>query len=272
MTYEIINPPAVLSNWVRHYFFIEQKGGALNHVPFKLMADGFSNLIFQYNSAFQDSNNNNFYPPIILTGHTSKNRNLVACNSFGVCGIVFYPFAIPYFFKIKAGDIVNEAIDGRLLLKAVSNEIEERLAIANTNHKRADIFTSFLIKKLCTITPQTDIIHQSIQKIIQKQGALNVEAFCKETNISRRQMERKFSEHVGFTPKYYSRIIRFQSTLLHPSNSITDVAYSFGYADQAHFIREFKEFSGISPKHYFKETKEAAENFLELNCGVIEKI
>lgn len=265
MTYEIINPPAVLSNWVRHYFFIEQKGNAQSHVPFKLMADGFSNLIFQYNSAFQDSNNNNFYPPIILTGHTSKNRDLIACNNFGVCGIVFYPFAITYLFGIKADDFVNEVIDGRLLLKAASNETEERLAIANTNHKRADIFTSFLIKKLCAINPQTDIIHQSIQQIIQRQGTLHIEMLCKNVNISCRQMERKFSEHIGFSPKYYSRIIRFQSTLLHPSNSITDVAYSFGYADQAHFIREFQEFSGISPKHYFKETKEAAENFLEMN-------
>lgn len=61
-----LNLPAVLSNWVRHYFFIEQKGGAHNHLPFKLMADGFSNLIFQYNSAFQDSKNNNFYPSIIF--------------------------------------------------------------------------------------------------------------------------------------------------------------------------------------------------------------
>lgn len=265
MTYEIINPPALLSNWVRHYFFIEQNGDAQNYVPFKLMADGFSNLIFQYNSAFQDSDNNNFYPPIILTGHTSKNRNLVACNNFGVCGIVFYPFAIPYFFKIKAGDVVNEVIDGRLLLKTLNNEIEERLACANTNHKRADIFTSFLIKKLCAVKTPTDIVQQSIQQIIQRQGILHIEILCKHVNISRRQMERKFSEHVGFSPKYFSRIIRFQSTLLHPSYSMTDVAYSFGYADQAHFIREFQEFSGISPKHYFKETKEAAENFLEMN-------
>ena len=265
MKYEIINPSASISNWVRHYFFIEQSGAAGMQIPFKLMADGFANLIFQYNSAFQNrDDNSNFYPSMILTGHTYKNRNLVARNNFGVCGIAFYPCAIPYLFTINAGDFVNEVIDARLILKSCGAEIEERLADAKNNIERADFFTSFLIKKLCTLKKSDNIIDRSIQQIVQQRGVLNIENFCRQLNISRRQVERKFAECVGFSPKYYSRIIRFQSTLLHPHTSITDIAYSFGYADQAHFIREFQEFSGISPKYYFKEAKAAAENFLEM--------
>ncbi len=265
MTYDIIHPPPLISNWVRHYFFIEQSGGSDTEISFKLMADGFSNLIFQYNSAFQNRDDNfNLYPSIILTGHTYKNRNLIACNNFGVCGIAFYPYAISYLFGVNACDFVNKVIDARLLLKNCGNEIEERLADAKNNIERAGIFTSLLIKKLNTLKSVNNIIDKSVQQMVQQQGVLNIENFCRQLNISRRQLERKFSERVGFSPKYYSRIIRFQSTLLHPRTSITDIAYSFGYADQAHFIREFQEFSGISPKHYFKETKAAAENFLEM--------
>ncbi len=69
-----------------------------------------------------------------------------------------------------------------------------------------------------------------------------------------RQFERRFKEYSGFSPKLFSRITRFQSSLDSFGNkdkSLTDIAYDCDYYDQSHFINDFKEFSGYHPSQYF---------------------
>ena len=58
------------------------------------------------------------------------------------------------------------------------------------------------------------------------------------------------------SPVYYRKIIRFNKAaqlLLNDSeNSLTEISYTCGYFDQAHFIKDFKEFGGISPSEFLR--------------------
>ena len=70
--------------------------------------------------------------------------------------------------------------------------------------------------------------------------------------LGKKQFERLFNELVGANPKEYARVVRFQKSLKllqHYSEDINQaqLAYQCGYADQSHFIREFKQFSGYTP-------------------------
>lgn len=84
---------------------------------------------------------------------------------------------------------------------------------------------------------------------------------------SERSLERLFKSYIGVTPALFHRINRFQSALDHLRGvhfrSLTDVAYEHDYADQSHYIREFKEFAGVSPKKYLSQAHEQARNFPE---------
>ena len=82
---------------------------------------------------------------------------------------------------------------------------------------------------------------------------LNITDLAKNAPISQRQFERSFKEVAGFTPKLYARIKRFETTL-NKSGSLTEIALDAGYFDQAHFIRDFKAFTGLQPRNYFKAT------------------
>jgi AraC-like DNA-binding protein len=98
--------------------------------------------------------------------------------------------------------------------------------------------------------------------VVHARSLETVEQLSAQFNLSQRQFERKFTEYAGFTPKVYSRIIRFQSALSHYGSdykSLTDIAYECGYYDQSHFIHEFKEFSGYHPGQYFKGRPEGIE-------------
>ncbi len=77
-----------------------------------------------------------------------------------------------------------------------------------------------------------------------------------------RQFERKFKQFSGFSPKLFSRIIRFQSAIKKYDDKkmpLTEIAYECGYYDQSHFIHDFKEFSGYSPMQYFSGKAEGVE-------------
>ncbi|MGZ5220708.1 MAG: helix-turn-helix domain-containing protein, partial [Chitinophagaceae bacterium] len=78
-------------------------------------------------------------------------------------------------------------------------------------------------------------------------------------------MERKFVSAIGLSPKQLSRVVRLQATLkmLEQQNfgSLTSLAYENGYYDQAHFIKDFKEFTGTSPKFFFSENLKLATLF-----------
>jgi AraC-like DNA-binding protein len=87
--------------------------------------------------------------------------------------------------------------------------------------------------------------------------------------LSERTLERRFKQSIGISAKLFSRICRFQESLnqlrKNKYDKLSDIAYENGYADQSHFIRSFKEFTGVSPFDYRKQLKEVAENFPEYN-------
>ncbi len=88
-------------------------------------------------------------------------------------------------------------------------------------------------------------------------GQLQVYELSKQININRRQLERKFSSTIGLSPKQLSKTIRLQATLKMLLNkqftSLTALAYEGDYYDQAHFIKDFKEFTGLTPKEFYGE-------------------
>ena len=78
--------------------------------------------------------------------------------------------------------------------------------------------------------------------------------------LSLRQFERVCKQRIGMPPKLFARIIRFSKAYRLYENSAyknwTSIAYECGYFDQMHFIRDFKEFTGVTPRIIEKELGE----------------
>jgi transcriptional regulator GlxA family with amidase domain len=94
-----------------------------------------------------------------------------------------------------------------------------------------------------------------VDLILQSKGQVMVTELAGRMNITRRNMERKFISLIGMSPKQLSRVTRLQATIKmlqeNRFTSLTSLAYENGYYDQAHFIKDFKDFTGISPKAFY---------------------
>jgi AraC-like DNA-binding protein len=97
---------------------------------------------------------------------------------------------------------------------------------------------------------------------------LRVKEYANMANMSVKNFERKFLEQVGMLPKLHLKLLRFNRAItiktISPHKSFTSVGYECGYFDQAHFIKDFKTFTGCSPKDFFVNDRNLSRPRIDL--------
>src|SRR5262249_23007871 len=134
-------------------------------------------------------------------------------RDWGIFGCYLYPYALPKLFGYPASDFTDRLTEFGTVLGREGVELEERMLTAGDNEIRVAILADFLEKKLCGVRTQEPIVFASIAHIINSRGLVSVRELAREHFLSHRHFERKFKEFAGFSPKTYTRIIRFQATL-----------------------------------------------------------
>lgn len=269
MKYYTIDPPEQLAPYVKCFWVYE--GKACEEAPFvhRSYADGLAEMVFHYRGVFDQVFEDGRVERSFESGihaQTPQFTRFIVNQNFGIFGVYLYPYAFPALFRMPATDLTGQMPDLHGIFGRAGRELEERVMLAPTNESRARIVSDFLIERLNKTKAEIPLIFSSINHIIETKGLVNVGALSDRYFSSPRNFERKFKEFAGLPPKLFSRIVRFQSTVKEygkRGQSLTDIAYEFGYYDQSHFIREFREFSGYNPKAFFSGKAEGAD-YLEI--------
>jgi AraC-like DNA-binding protein len=115
----------------------------------------------------------------------------------------------------------------------------------------------FLIQRAHTIDPEQKRIQRAAQQLFKHKGQAKISELAGAINYSQRHLERKFKQSVGTSPKALARRIRFEKVRNHltrdPGAELSGLAHDYGYADQAHLIRDFRAFSGKTPAQFALE-------------------
>ena len=265
MLYQVFNPPPILAPYVQFFWALEDDVACGAEFVHRSMADVGVEMVFHYRAKFDeitDAGTIDTAPLATIQAQSTKFRRFTTRESFGIFGAYLYPFAIPRLFSLPASDFTNISPDLESVLGQIGRRLDQMMAEAESNEHRLAIISDFLCNRLDSGKIELDNIHRAVQTIREAKGSLNIDQLAREYSLSRRQFERKFKEFAGLTPKTFSRIVRFQCATqprLDGNRDLTDIAYSCGYYDQSHFINEFREFSGYSPKEYFWNEAEGTQ-------------
>jgi AraC-like DNA-binding protein len=247
------------------------EGEASASAPFvhRSYADGCAEMVFHYRGVFDQVYTDDRVVRSWSSGLHAQSQQytrFVVAQNFGIFGVYLYPFAIPKLFSLPAPELTGQMPDLSDLFGQAGRDLEERVILAASDLERAAVVSEFLLARLNRIDPTLPPVFSSLGHIIQRKGLVTVGALADRYCMSPRGFERKFKDLAGFSPKLFSRIVRFQSAVKEypkPVRSLTEIAYDFGYYDQSYFIHDFKEFSGYSPKAFFSGRAEGAD-YLDL--------
>jgi AraC-like DNA-binding protein len=173
-------------------------------------------------------------------------------------GALLQPGACPAMFGIPADEISTRHVALQDLWGNAALSLYNRLQETSDFEQRLQLFELFLAERL----PRVCGIHPAIAHALSRlRTTVDIGRIVKETGYSHRHFIKLFRQSVGLSPRIYSRLLRFQQTLKHGFDKTRgrwiDVALEAGYADQPHFNREFREFTGISPSEYLLNRTES---------------
>ncbi len=149
---------------------------------------------------------------------------------------------------------LKEIIDKEVpLIEMVSmdNTVIEKIIEKKNFMERINTFNETIGKFLFRADTCSKLIKNALHTLYSTKGNISMTQLANEIGCSTRYLRKQFEDHIGISPKLFSQIVRFQSSLnmllKHNHCSIVDVIYENGYYDQAHLINEFRNFGYGTP-------------------------
>ncbi|MBC7892061.1 MAG: AraC family transcriptional regulator [Sphingobacteriaceae bacterium] len=269
MVYREIPPPAVLAPYVRFFWTLENDLSLVPTAGERVFPDGCVELIVHYGDAYQSldlDGSIRLQPRCFVHGQLTRCLHLVPTGRTGLIAVRFRPEGALAFLHRPLHEFTDQAVGLDDVFGRAGKELAETVVQARTESERLEILQKFLIDRLAA-SLQTDwVVAEGIGHLAVMQGQTDLCALRQRLNVSERQFERKFLHAVGMSPKLFNRVLRFQAVFqraqLDPAATLTALSLESGYYDQAHFIRDFRAFTGLAPRAYFAEDRRFTELML----------
>jgi AraC-like DNA-binding protein len=165
----------------------------------------------------------------------------------------FHPYAGSLFFPNQVSDFTNESIDLYDILSRECGEFYHRLMEQPLLEQKVKVLEAFLIDRLVSNRKNQEkiaLVEGLCHTICCNSESFDMGRLAADFGFSERYIQKLFLNYVGISPNSFFSVQRFNKSLelVRSANmSLTNIAYECGYYDQAHFIREFKSYTGITP-------------------------
>lgn len=240
--------PAYLNPIIEEVFYFRCNALFATDRQFQTIADGRSGLFVQLSEQGHLCLESQHLPTTFIWGASSRYTSLSIEGNTETLAIILKPIAIKAAFGADAIDFTNSY----QCLDWVSTNFSAHLLPYHTLQQNLQLIYTLLYRNYQKYLSGVNAnVLQALHLIKQADGNVSIRHLSNQMNISERTLQRLFISQVGLSPKLFARIQRFQKivTLLKTQDAytLTRLSHAFDYADQSHFIREFKEFSGFTP-------------------------
>ena len=249
--FKFYKPCKVLRPYVR-YYWVFNSSQMPNTYTFPI---GCPQIIFHKRAPLFIPELGTTQDKLTISGQVNFSSHLQANDEIEMIVVVFSPHTINLFLDTPASAFYNKEVSGYDIEDTQLNGLATQVFECEDNDGCINLIERWLLSRLSTrpydTTYRVGRMNAAIEQLCTAPQTL-VTALSSICCLGKKQFEREFYLHVGMNPKEYARIVRFQKALKqmqHGQGSINqaDLAYTNGYADQSHLIREFKKLCGYTP-------------------------
>lgn len=258
-------PHPALQSFIRHYWILHIRldpKTPREHLPVKPYPPTTEQCLYFYpfdlpcsvktgNQAPEEATSG------IMVGQPLSRMNITINTNYLMLKVSFQPGSL---FRLL-GVPMNLLVDGHADLEAITGkavkEVSERLPEATDYAGMVQLVEEFLLRKAAQCRQVVLPIDIIAQQMLRPGAYHQLDRLAYDSCLSTRQFERKFRERVGVSPKLFTRIARFRYAYRlredDPLRSWIDIAYTCGYYDPNHLVKDFQQFAGTSPGQLFDE-------------------
>jgi AraC-like DNA-binding protein len=263
--YQEFIPHTVLQDYVKRFWILEKEYTAEDSTE-EVTPDACVELILNFGNPYVqvDGTKQRELPKVSLIGLQSKPLTFRASGVVKLVAVRFFAWGALPFLKHE----VQPHSTMRVELEAGLSNLVAKIAAkvhADEYQKAVEQVEDFLIGKRLNALFEPQQVRAAAKLLYHTKGQFRVAALADRCHASARQLERQFDQATGVSPKALARIIRFEAIrsrlMFQPDANLTDLAYEFGYTDQAHFIHDFKAFTNKTPSEFAAEMLNLQEIF-----------
>lgn len=260
--YYTYSPRSALAALVDTFWLYE--GEAVSHARERRLPNGAFELVINLRSEAlcvydsQDAGRLLAADRCLVSGAYVRSFVIDTLCMTSLMGVSFKPGGAAPFFSVPINELHNSHVPLAALWGAFAGELRERLLSVEDARMRLCVLEQCLLERMTWPLERSPMVSFMLDAL-QKPGS-GVAEITEQIGYSARHASQVFSEVVGLTPKQFSRVRRFQEVLrlLEAGQQINwaDLAVACGYFDQAHFIHDFRAFSGLTPGMYVDQHRE----------------
>lgn len=267
MNYAVHTVSPLLDSFIKCFWTLEDDGSG-DPVKQKILPDGCMEMIIHYGDLYRqhlEDGSSFLQPRSFIFGQITRYIEIEPTGPSGMIAARFLPDGLGHFLSQPLSELDNKAVSLENIFGQKGIDLENAILAASHTNERIQVLEKFLASLLTESVAIDKITRTCVDVILRSQGQVAVSELANRMNTYRRNLERRFSSRIGISPKQLSRIIRLQSALKMleqgQCGNLTSLAYENGYFDQAHFIRDFREFTDSSPRSFYAENLRLATLF-----------
>ncbi|MEC7276320.1 MAG: helix-turn-helix domain-containing protein [Bdellovibrionota bacterium] len=257
MNYQAYKPRSDLQSLINRYWTLEVPNTVAPQKQ-RIIPDGCIEMAFILGDDIKRYTSEEEFilqPRAMVLGQTLEPFYIEPVGNVNTFAVSFYPFGFANLILEPIENLVNKETPMKNLFEeAVANELENKIIGASDTKGRIEIVEEFLCDMLNDDLTIDTIVKSTVDILLNSKGNAPINKIIQDDPSKRRQLERKFRKQIGISPKQLGKIFRLQSVIKMLLNEKTEdlasIAYKNEYYDQAHFNKDFKEFTGLNPTDF----------------------
>ncbi len=264
MRYRMIAPSADLADLVDCYWLMDDRSTRV--VEHRIVPDGRPELIWHFGDAFDIRLGDHWQRQSrsLAAGQITRHFHLRNTGRTAILGIKLQPHGLHRLCGESMHALTDRVLPITDVLSGPLAELDEPMRRARTVKRRLALVEEALRGQRPPPLKE-DPLSAAVALILADSGAMSITRIATQVGRSERTLERLFRSGVGLAPKLFSRIIRFAAifrAVQRGPASLGDLGLQAGYYDQAHFVHNFRTFTGECPSRYGFAAADMANFFL----------